>query len=51
MGWRLCGSNFKESSSWTLKCCLAGSTKAGYFGVIAMILIVAAALCWGLAHV
>jgi hypothetical protein len=25
--------------------------KVGYFGVIAMILIVAAALCWGLAHV
>jgi hypothetical protein len=25
--------------------------KAGYFAVIAMILIVAAALCWGLAHV
>jgi Tripartite tricarboxylate transporter family receptor len=21
MGWRLCGSNFKESSRWTLKCC------------------------------
>ena len=25
--------------------------KSGYFGVIAIILIVAAALCWGLAHV
>jgi len=25
--------------------------KPGYFGVIAMILIVAAALCWGFAHV
>jgi hypothetical protein len=25
--------------------------KARYFGVIAMILIVAAAFCWGLAHV
>jgi hypothetical protein len=25
--------------------------KAGYFGVIAMIVIVAVALCWGLAHV
>jgi hypothetical protein len=25
--------------------------KSGYFGIIAIILIVAAALCWGLAHV
>ncbi len=25
--------------------------KSGYFGVITMILIVLAALCWGLAHV
>jgi hypothetical protein len=25
--------------------------KSGYFGVIAIILIVTAALCWGLAHI
>jgi hypothetical protein len=42
------GSNFKVTEMLQH---LLVRQKSGYFGVIAVVLIVAAALCWGLAHI